>query len=179
MSSSPEQINRRERQRAITIQITPPENIPLESAIELIQEKFIAPLRAEKQIDDGLYEIKMGGTADKLRCLGRDEVEPAASPRDYLSRHGRLIRVMALPFVIMLSVPLGAVGGLVGLQLLNLLGLPQSLDVLTMLGFIILIGTVVNNPILIIEQTLNLIDEGQAPVRQCWNLSVPVFGRSL
>lgn len=63
----------------------------------------------------------------------------------------------------MLSVPLGAVGGLVGLQLLNLFGLPQSLDVLTMLGFIILIGTVVNNPILIIEQTLNLIDEGMSP----------------
>jgi HAE1 family hydrophobic/amphiphilic exporter-1 len=38
-------------------------------------------------------------------------------------------------------------------------GIVQSLDVLTMLGFIILIGTVVNNPILIVEQALNLIRE--------------------
>jgi len=65
--------------------------------------------------------------------------------------------------VIILSVPLGAVGGFFGLWLLNVLGAPfgivQSLDVLTMLGFIILIGTVVNNPILIVEQALNLIRE--------------------
>ena len=32
---------------------------------------------------------------------------------------------------------------------------PQALDVLTMLGFIILIGTVVNNAILIVHQSLN------------------------
>ena len=31
----------------------------------------------------------------------------------------------------------------------------QTLDVLTMLGFVILIGTVVNNPILIVHQSLN------------------------
>ena len=60
------------------------------------------------------------------------------------------------PFVIILSVPLGAVGGVAGLQLLNQFVL-QPLDVLTMLGFVILIGTVVNNPILIVHQSLNLI----------------------
>ena len=62
------------------------------------------------------------------------------------------------PMVIILSVPLGAVGGVLGLQLLNLWIL-QPLDVLTMLGFVILIGTVVNNPILIVHQSLNLIRE--------------------
>ncbi len=164
LSYSPEQINRRERQRAITISIVPPENIPLEAAIETIQSKIIAPLCAEKQIDDGLYEIKLGGTADKLNLAWN------AMKWNLLLALAITYLVMAAlfeswlyPFVIMLSVPLGAVGGLVGLQLLNLFGLPQSLDVLTMLGFIILIGTVVNNPILIIEQTLNLIDEGMAP----------------
>jgi HAE1 family hydrophobic/amphiphilic exporter-1 len=67
------------------------------------------------------------------------------------------------PFVIILSVPLGAVGGFAGLWLLNAVVLPpgvvQPLDVLTMLGFIILIGTVVNNPILIVEQALNHVRE--------------------
>ena len=62
------------------------------------------------------------------------------------------------PLVIIFSVPLGAVGGLAGLFLLNLF-VPQTLDVLTMLGFIILIGTVVNNAILIVDQALIHIRE--------------------
>ncbi len=67
------------------------------------------------------------------------------------------------PFVIIFSVPLGAVGGVAGLQLLNAFIL-QPLDVLTMLGFVILIGTVVNNPILIVHQSLNLMRrDGMAP----------------
>jgi HAE1 family hydrophobic/amphiphilic exporter-1 len=37
----------------------------------------------------------------------------------------------------------------------------QALDVMTMLGFIILVGTVVNNPILIVEQALVHIREEQ------------------
>ena len=62
--------------------------------------------------------------------------------------------------MIIFSVPLGAVGGLLGLALLNVFVL-QTLDVLTMLGFVILIGTVVNNAILIVHQALNHIhDEG-------------------
>ena len=57
------------------------------------------------------------------------------------------------PFVVIMTVPLGAVGGFAGLWLLNMWVL-QPLDVLTMLGFIMLVGTVVNNPILIVEQSL-------------------------
>jgi HAE1 family hydrophobic/amphiphilic exporter-1 len=68
------------------------------------------------------------------------------------------------PLVIIVSVPLGAVGGVLGLRLLSgyllLLGQPpQTLDVVTMLGFVILIGTVVNNPILIVHQALNHMRE--------------------
>jgi HAE1 family hydrophobic/amphiphilic exporter-1 len=45
-------------------------------------------------------------------------------------------------------------------QYLRVQGMPpQGLDVLTMLGFVILIGTVVNNPILIVHQSLNLMRE--------------------
>ncbi len=63
------------------------------------------------------------------------------------------------PFVIILSVPMGAVGGLIGLKLLGYYLLAQgepiqTLDVLTMLGFVILVGTVVNNAILIVHQSL-------------------------
>src|SRR3972149_5067602 len=67
------------------------------------------------------------------------------------------------PFVIMFSVPLGAVGGFLGLRLTNL-ATYQALDVVTMLGFIILVGTVVNNAILIVHQSLNhMREEGLSP----------------
>ncbi len=39
----------------------------------------------------------------------------------------------------------------------------QALDMLTLLGFVILIGIVVNNAILLVHQTLNRLREGHAP----------------
>ncbi|NQV44881.1 MAG: efflux RND transporter permease subunit, partial [Rhodospirillales bacterium] len=57
------------------------------------------------------------------------------------------------PFVIMLSVPLATAGGVGGLALVNLVTF-QPLDMLTLLGFVILIGIVVNNAILLVHQTL-------------------------
>ena len=66
------------------------------------------------------------------------------------------------PFVILFSVPLGAVGGLLGLWVMNFF-VYQALDVVTMLGFVILIGTVVNNAILIVHQSLNYVRDGMSP----------------
>ena len=56
----------------------------------------------------------------------------------------------------MLSVPPAAAGGVLGLFLLNLKTF-QPLDMLTMLGFVILSGIVVNNAILLVHRTLQLI----------------------
>ncbi len=59
------------------------------------------------------------------------------------------------PLVIMFTVPMAMAGGFIGLELTNTFLSPQPLDVLTMLGFMILIGIVVNNAILIVYQSLN------------------------
>ena len=61
------------------------------------------------------------------------------------------------PFIILFTVPLAATGGFIGLKLVNLFITIQPFDVLTMLGFVILIGVVVNNAILIVHQSLNNI----------------------
>ena len=53
----------------------------------------------------------------------------------------------------MITVPVAGAGGVMGLVILNQFS-PQPLDMLTMLGFIILAGIVVNNSILMVEQTL-------------------------
>jgi HAE1 family hydrophobic/amphiphilic exporter-1 len=79
----------------------------------------------------------------------------------------------------MFSVPLAGVGGFVGLAILNIFTL-QVMDVLTMLGFVILIGTVINNAILIVHQTLNNMREAGMDSRQALIESVrtrirPIF----
>lgn len=71
------------------------------------------------------------------------------------------------PFTIMFSVPPAIVGGFVGLAVVHRVSLadptkaPQLLDVVTMLGFVILVGTVVNNAILLVEQSLNFMNPGR------------------
>jgi HAE1 family hydrophobic/amphiphilic exporter-1 len=171
LSSGPEQVNHRERLRAITVQVTPPEGIALEKAITDIQTKIVDPLVASGEL--GLdYKITMSGTADKLNntWLALRWNLLLALLITYLLM-AALFESWSYPLVIILSVPLGAVGGVIGLQLLNLYLAaqgkpPQTLDVLTMLGFVILIGTVVNNPILIVHQSLNhMREDGMNPTR--------------
>jgi HAE1 family hydrophobic/amphiphilic exporter-1 len=80
-----------------------------------------------------------------------------------------LFESFTYPFVIMFSVPLALVGGFAGLAIVhhvtdaNPIIATQNLDVLTMLGFVILVGVVVNNAILIVHQSLNLM-AGKAEV---------------
>ena len=129
---------------------------------------------------EGGYLITLSGTADKLR-LAWSALKwnlLMALAITYLLM-AALFESWLYPFVIIFSVPLGAVGGIVGLTVLNLF-VYQSLDVLTMLGFVILIGTVVNNAILIVHQSLNHMRlEGLTP-REAIPLSIrtrvrPIF----
>ena len=67
----------------------------------------------------------------------------------------------------MLSVPPALAGGILGLEVVNITLSYQPLDILTMLGFVILIGVVVNNAILIVHQTLNVLRETpELPVKE-------------
>jgi HAE1 family hydrophobic/amphiphilic exporter-1 len=165
LSSGPEQVNHRERLRAITIEVSPPPDVALEDAMARIQQEVVRPMLESGQLPPG-YRIDLAGTADKLR-----DTWDALSFNVLLALLITYLLMVALfeswlyPLVIILSVPLGAVGGILGLRLLNLFYL-QPLDVLTMLGFVILIGTVVNNPILIVHQSLNHMREDQMLPRQ-------------
>ncbi len=157
----PEQINRRERERTITIQVTPPEATALEIALNDIEEKIVAPLLAKP---DRSYQINLSGTADKLTATWKAlSFNIALAVLITYLLLAALFESWLYPFIIILSVPLGAVGGFLGLWLLNH-WVFQSLDVLTMIGFVILIGTVVNNAILIVHQSLvHVREEGMGP----------------
>ncbi len=161
LASGPEQINRRERERAITIQVQPEEGMALEDALDRVKAKIVQPLEQSGAIG-AEYRVSLAGTADKLEATWS-----ALSFNLLLAVVITYLLMAALfeswlyPFVIIFSVPLGAAGGIAGLWLLNRYVL-QPLDVLTMIGFVILIGTVVNNAILIVHQSLvHIRDEGQ------------------
>lgn len=157
LSAGPEQVNRIDRQRSITIQVRPGPGISLENTMLRIENEVIDPLRAEGADVGGLYQFRLAGTADDLR-----QMRAVLSWRIAMAVFITFLLIAALyesflyPLAIMVSVPLAAVGGFAGLRLLNLFT-TQRLDILTMLGFIILIGTVVNNAILIVERALQLI----------------------
>ena len=92
-----------------------------------------------------------------------------------------LFRSFVDSLLVISAIPLATVGGVALLRIMNL-----PMDLLTMLGFIILIGVVVNNAILVVHQALNFMDphrrilspspEGETeegmPVRQAISESV-------
>jgi HAE1 family hydrophobic/amphiphilic exporter-1 len=159
LGSGPEQINHRERERAIAIQVSPPPELSLEESIDMINDQIVGPMEAQGLITSD-YKITLSGTADKLKETW-SELKwnfALAILITYLLM-AALFESWIYPLVIILSVPMGAVGGIIGLKLLGYYLMAQdepiqTLDVLTMLGFIILVGTVVNNAILIVHQSL-------------------------
>jgi HAE1 family hydrophobic/amphiphilic exporter-1 len=157
LEEGPSQINHLDAERSIVIQIIPPQDIALESAMQLISEKVLTPILDSGSLSN-IYRIHMGGTADDLtktrQALMWDFI--LAILISYLLMSA-LFENFLYPFIILFSVPLAAAGGFVGLFLLNRFYVYQPLDIITMLGFIILLGIVVNNAILIVYQALNNI----------------------
>jgi len=152
LTAGPTEIRHRERARTITLQIVPSPTTPLESALELINDKVVSGLEAEG-LPPGV-KLNVRGTADKLTHTWE------AMVRDLVIAIIIVYLVMAVlfesfvyPLIILLSVPLAAAGGVAGLVTLNFYTF-QALDMLTMLGFVILVGIVVNNAILLLHQTL-------------------------
>ncbi|HEY5765783.1 MAG TPA: efflux RND transporter permease subunit [Candidatus Deferrimicrobiaceae bacterium] len=150
------EIRHLERKRTITLEVTPPEAIPLESAMDTVREKVFAPLETGGMLSGTAW--RMSGAADKLtqarKTLQYDFL--LALVITYLLM-AALFENFLYPFIILFTVPLAAAGGFLGLALVNRFVAPQPLDILTMLGFVILIGVVVNNAILIVHQALNYI----------------------
>ncbi|MEZ6045011.1 MAG: efflux RND transporter permease subunit [Planctomycetaceae bacterium] len=184
LTSGPEQVVHNERQRSITIQLTPAPQIPLETAMRIVNDKIRPALMAQAPFQTGNYQIRLAGAADKLVSTRRELQWNLllAVVITYLLM-AALFESFVYPVVIMTSVALALVGGFIGLAFLNLY-IFQPLDMLTMLGFVILIGTVVNNAILIIHQSLNYIRDEGMPDKEAILLSVrtrmrPIFMSTL
>lgn len=148
-AAGPDRIRRLNRQRTITLEVIAPPYLSLEQTLAALREKVEPVLRQQLPPD---AVITYGGSADKLKTvLGNMSGTFALAIVILYLLITVLFRSFADSLLIIACLPLAIVGGVLLLQLMNwVVFLPM--DLLTMLGFIILLGLVVNNAILLVHQ---------------------------
>jgi HAE1 family hydrophobic/amphiphilic exporter-1 len=168
----PDQIRHVDRLRAVTLEVTPPDSMALEEAIEKV-DQVIKGQQSGGKIEPGV-QVEIAGSSDALgeikdALLGDGSLTGLVTSSLFLALFVVYLLMVVLfqswsyPLVIILSVPLATVGGLLGLFIVRQASLAdpympdQKMDVLTILGFVILAGVVVNNAILIVHQTINFM----------------------
>ncbi|MFQ6021814.1 MAG: efflux RND transporter permease subunit [Acidiferrobacterales bacterium] len=149
-TAGPNQIRRLDRRRTVTLQVTPPEGVSLEETLQVLETK-VAPAVERFLPEDGA--IRYTGTADKLKLALKNMGGSflLAVVILYLLMSA-LFRSFRDSLLVLLVLPLATVGGVVALRLVSWVTF-QPMDLLTMIGFIILLGLVVNNAILLVHQT--------------------------
>lgn len=172
-ADSPQSIQRIEERRAVTLAVTPPDNVPLEQAKADIKA-MVDAMRGDGKPIPNTIEVDYAGSASKLDdvktamlgkwdCFTFESLMSLGTSRMFIALLVTFLLMAALfesflyPLVIMFSVPLATIGGFIGLALVRMKVPDQQLDTLTMLGFVILIGVVVNNAILLVHQALNFM----------------------
>ena len=160
--SAPQTISRLNGKLSLSIRLRPIDEIALEDAVILIDQEILPEIR--NLASEANVSIDVSGAAGELAKTW------SAMQTNVLTALGVIILLLAvllrsfiLPLIIVLAVPVAMAGGLLGLVLLNQF-IRQPLDMLTMLGFVILTGVVVNNAILLVEQTILHICEDKMAI---------------
>lgn len=157
----PNAIARFDRTRAYSLQVNPPEGMALDTLINELKTKIEPGLRASLPAD---ATIKYAGSADDLaealKTLGLN----------FLIAIGLLFFILAGlfrspmdAFLVVISILTACAGGMIGIAILNAIKF-TPLDLLGMIGFIILLGLVVNNAILLVAQTRKAQSRGLSRV---------------
>jgi multidrug efflux pump subunit AcrB len=172
-------IRRLDGRRTVTLNIIPPADVALETGVDIVRKDVVGHLQATGAIPASI-DVDISGASDQLQAT-RD-----ALIGNYLVAlviiYLLLVAIFThwgYPLLVMLTIPLGVAGGIAGLWLFNAAGelvtltgmggFHQPFDMISMLGFLILMGTVVNNPILIVHQAMTNVRnagmDAQAAVR--------------
>jgi multidrug efflux pump subunit AcrB len=147
---APSQLRRVGRGRTVTLSVDPPASMSLEEAIGAVERELIPALREALPAD---ARIRVAGSADRLG----DMVSGMAG--NFAMALLVLFLLMAALFkslrdsaTVMATLPMAVLGGILALHAVSLFT-PQTLDLLSMIGFIMLLGMVINNAILLVAQT--------------------------
>ena len=173
-SKNSNSVRRVDGNRTVTVYIIPPRDVALEVAEEKVRTELLPTLWQQGKIAQGI-KVSISGAADQLEAT-----KASLSGNFMIALVLSYLLLVAIfthwryPLFILATVPLGMAGGLLGLVMVNglnsglaSLGMQtfhQPFDMITMLGFLILLGTVVNNPILIVDQTRRFIVDNGLPV---------------
>ena len=156
-TAGPTQLRRVDGNRTISIQVSPPANMSLEEALVILNEKVVPKMYENLPSDSAII---LSGNANKMAAAISDMIQ------NFVLALIILFLLMTALFksakdslLVLLVMPLAVAGGVLGLNVLNQFTF-QSLDLLTMIGFIILLGLVVNNAILLVDQTRQAQKEG-------------------
>lgn len=169
-------VRRVDGKRTVTLRIVPPRSVALETAVAQVEHQLIPEMRAAGELPHGI-SIDISGAADQLEATRNALLDNFVIA--VLIVYLLLVAIFqhwGYPLIIMTTVPLGLAGGLVGLIMVNgtggaiaalgLTGIHQPLDMITMLGFLILLGAVINNPILIVDLTRRHLEETTMTVKE-------------
>jgi multidrug efflux pump subunit AcrB len=154
---APEQIRRIDHNRTVTLTIDPPPTLSLEDVLARINSDIVPSLRAHLPAE---ANIRLAGSADRLDTI------IATMGTNFLLALLVLLLLMAAMFrslrdaaIVVLTVPLALAGGVLGIRALGLVAF-QPLDLLTMIGFIMMIGIIVNHSILLVDRTRDALNHG-------------------
>ncbi len=157
IAPSPALVIRINRARVYSLIVNPPEGMSLEALVEFLEAEVEPQLSAQMPAD-GVIQYA-GSVQDLERAIG-------TLGTNFLTAIVLLVLIMAGLFrslkdalLVVISIPLAAVGGVLAITVVNAIKF-QPLDLLGMIGFIILLGLVVNNAILLVAQTRAAEDRG-------------------
>lgn len=134
-------INRENQSRYMTVTATVAE----ESNATLLSRE-LQPLIDAYELPDG-YTIDTAGESDMVNqmVIQMSKVLLLGLALIYLVMVAQFQSLLS-PFIVLFTVPLAFTGGLIGLLLMN-----EPLSVMGMMGFVVLLGTVVNNGIVFVD----------------------------
>lgn len=142
---APESIFRVNRELTASISISPPQGQAMGGFLKTIKPAIEAFMIKKHP---GLH-ISFRGSADNLKVFLQEFIQIFIAALVILSLLMFLtLNSWKLAGAVLLSMPLAMFGGMLNLKILNLFT-PQNLDIITMIGFIILMGLVINNAILL------------------------------
>ena len=159
----PTKVEHIDRDRSVTLTVNIGSELPLQVAIDKMKKEVIEPMRQTLPLG---YSLGVSGRAKDLeRTWASLKWSLLLALLITYLLMAALFEAWSYPFIIMFSVPFAATGGVLMVSFMNSLEPSVKMDTLTMLGFIILTGIVVNNAILLVHQALNHFRAG-LPMRE-------------